>query len=110
MTLIEKKDRIEFKAVARGLAVVGARITEVERYSKMAEVSTGKIQVSFTIHKVEVSGVVRFYLTDSLSKVAGDSDNVAEMVDFLRKNGYLPEKEYQMANGMTEEAWAEWNA
>ena len=113
MNLIKKADRImNIHMFREAMKATNTNLEEIATYCKWKEVSTGRLQVKFTIYKLtDKDGNVNYTVTDSLNRIACTVTNsITDITDFFSTNGYMPEKDWYINEyGMTEESWNEWN-
>ena len=106
MTLDKKADRfVKADALVNEMRAF-AKVTDLGRFMRWKEISTGRISIKFDIY--EVNG--KCIMSDTLGMVASMGETKETVMEWLKEHGYVPEKDFYMANGMTEEAWEEWNA
>lgn len=120
MKYIKRSERI-LKATAFnvGLKLAGGVVREIAEYSKWHELQNGeyagcRTQVKMFIVKADmskVSGIVGYFLKDSMGMVASDIvTDINDIKHWLDDHGYKTIHDWYVQDcGMSEETWKEWN-
>lgn len=114
MTYIKRSERFMKAAnFVKPIKDNGGTVREVGEYSKWRTIHEGgKIQVTFTILEMKVSGNTGYILKDTLGMLASyPTQDVNELKNFLCEKGFKPIKDWYIQDcGMSEETWREWNS
>lgn len=87
----------------------GMEIKSLGKRMKWVNCYGGRIGASFEIWQCKGRDVVSAFLVDGCGMLRTRLENVSDVLGWLKDHGYVTEKEFYLANGMTEETWNEWN-